>query len=277
MKNRFTKYISLILISFTIPIQTKISIPTSVSSFFTRNKEEIVRQEFNNISKLEINCDGPVTIGTWKQPGLVLVELKKRGNPQFLESASLKTEKQERDLFVSTQIKDTNASGSLSLHILVPKDLPIKVTTTHGSITIEKASGTLELQTVRGNIAITEGTNTVIAKTVEGNIKVTRKKMQFDHALNLHSQHGNITLNIPQDVNAQLEAHSQHGKIYSDLFVTLHPQTLKLHEETFKAMRHHVHGFIGQQLQNNNPATILLSADFGVIKINGYDSSKKKK
>ena len=51
-------YINLLrvtLILSTIPIQTKISIskvPTKVSSFFTKNKEEIIHQEFNSIKNI---------------------------------------------------------------------------------------------------------------------------------------------------------------------------------------------------------------------------------
>lgn len=280
MKNLFTKPLCLVLCLFTIPIQTKIStsnITTKVSSFFNRRKEEISHQEFNNVARLEIVCHhGPVIIESWKQP-CVLLELKKRGNAQFIEQSKLICPKRDQNLSVSVDLPEGSPSGSLSLHVLVPKDLPIKITTTDGSITLKNISGAVDLHTNRGAINVTEGSNTVIAKTMHGNISVQRKKMQPDTALNLYSQHGNITLYVPQDINAQLEAHSLHGKIYSDLFVTLHAQTVLLHEETFKNMRHHVAGWIGQQMQNANPATMLLSADFGVIQINGYDAVKNKK
>lgn len=284
MKNFFIKHVTLLLLVFTIPIQTKNSISNisnKVRSFFKANTEDVIHQECKNVSQLEISCDhGDVTIDSWQQP-CVFIELKKKGNDLFLKNAALKMVNDHNNLQVSTTLKETKrselGSGSLSLRVLVPKDLPIKVTTTDKTITINNASGPLELYSTGGAIFVHQGDNTVIAKTVHSNIVVQRKSIKPNHALNLSSQHGNITLAVPQDINAELEAHSLHGKIYSDLFVTMNPQTILLSEETFKNMRRHIEATIGQQLQNNDPATILLSTDFGTIKICGHDCLPKKK
>lgn len=280
MKNLFIIPISLILISFTIPIETKISIPkipSTVSTFFCRNKEEICHKEFNDIKTLEILCEhGPVFVETWKQP-CVLLELRKKGSTEFLESSHIHCLVKDHTLQATTKITNSALSGSISLHVLVPKDLPVKITTTNGAITVKKVCGALDLSTIRGAINILYGTNTVIAKTVHGHITVTRKSIQNDHALNLYSEHGSITLSVPQNINAELEAHSQYGKIFSDLFVTLLPQSILLNDETFKKMRFHVHGFIGQLAHHDNSPTILLSSDFGTIKITTYEANSKKK
>lgn len=283
MKNLFTKHLFLVLLSFTIPIQTKISIPnistkvsSRVSSLFNRTKEEISHQEFNNVTQLEIICDhGPIVIESWKQP-CVLLELKKRGNTQFMQNSKLICPKQNQTLRVNVSIPPTKPSGSVALHVLAPADLPIKIKTANHSVTIKNMSGTLDLETIRGAINIIEGTNTVIAKTVHGNIKIQRKKIQPDQSLNLYSQHGNISLYVPQDINAELEAQTKHGKIYSNLFVTLLPQTVLLNDDTFKKMKNNVEGSIGQQIENSHNATILLRTDFGVIQINSYDALQKK-
>lgn len=284
MKNFFIKHVTLLLFVLTIPIQTKNSISNissnisnKVRSLFKANTEEVTYQECKNIMQLEITSDhGPIVIDTWQQ-SCVFVELKKKGNDLFLKNTELKTTKDNHNLQVSTHLKENAGSGSLSLRILVPKDLPIKVTTTDKTITINNVSGPLELYSADGEIWVHQGDNTVIAKTVRGNIVIQRKNIKPNHALNVSSQHGNITLAVPQDINAQLEAHSQHGKIYSDLFVTMQPQTIILDEEAFKNMRRHVQAIIGQQIQNNDPATVLLTTDFGTIKICGHDNVPKKK
>lgn len=280
MKNCFTTYVFILLLAFTIPIQTKISttnISTKISSFFTRSKEEIVHQEFNDITRLEISSEhAAVVVESWKQK-CVLVELKKKGNHAFLDNITLKNKKDQTSLHISTLLKDEKITGTATLRILVPKNIAIKITTTDGTITIKKVSGPLELSSDHGTISVLQGSNTVIAKTIDSNILIQRKKMKSDHALNIASQHGNITLCVPQDINADLQAHTKSGKIISDLFVTLHPQTLQLHEEAFKNMHHHVHGMIGQPMAHIDPATILLTTDFGAIKIYGYDQAPKKK
>lgn len=280
MKNLFTQQIFFLLFTFTIPIQAKIStanISTKVSSFFSRSKEETVHQEFNDIARLEISSEhAAINIESWKQK-CVLVELKKKGNGAFLESMHLKTKKDGTTLQISTNLKDEKISGTATVRILVPKDIAIKITTTDGIITVKKVSGPLELNSDRGAISVLQGSNTVIAKTMHANILIQRKKIKSDHALNISSQYGNITLAVPQAINADLQAHTTSGKIVSDLFVTLHPQTVQLHEETFKNMHHHVHGMIGQPMAHIDPATILLSTESGAIKICGYDQVTKKK
>jgi hypothetical protein len=284
MKNLFKNQIILFVTLFTIPLQTKNSISnisnkvtTSVSSFFKRSKEEVTHQEFNNISRLEICMEhGPITLESWKQ-NCVLVELKKKGSAEFLQNIQLKHQIDHQVLQISTALHDAKISGNTSIRILVPKNLPIKITTTDGNITIKKISGPLELTSTRGAMSITQGSGTVIANTIHGNITIQRKKMKSDHALNIYSQHGNITLAVPQDINADLQAHTTTGKIISDLFITLHPQTVQLYEKTFQEMHHHVHGLIGQPIQHTEPTIILLSTDSGVIKICAHDALFKKK
>lgn len=268
--------IRLTLILITIPIHTKISIPkvpTRVSSIFSRSKEEITHHEFNNVQKLELSTvHGNISIETWKQP-CVLIELRKKGTAHFLAQATLQHQQKDHTLYASTRLKDQNITGTMNIHVLVPDHLPLKLTTTKGNITIKAHNGALDLTTQWGNITITQGTNTVLAKTVQGNIKLQRNKMKPGHALNLQADHGNITLSVPQELEADLEAHTDHGKINSELFISLHQRTIQLNEQTFKAMKHHVHGWIGQPQDTDNPVTILLTTQYGFINILPY---KKK-
>ena len=220
MKNFYQKVTSLLLLSFTIPIETKISIPklpSSVSSFFSRNKEEIIHKEFNHIKKLELLCEhGNISIETWKQP-CVLVELIKNGSEQFLQSATVQCTVQDNVLQVSTIMKDDSLSGTVTIQVLVPETLPVKVATTESDITVKDLCGAIDAQTTSGAINILQGTNTVLAKTTQGNIVVQRQSMLPEHSLNLYSEHGNVTIAIPQSMNCDIQAQSLHGKIQSDL------------------------------------------------------------
>lgn len=273
-----TNFIRLILILITIPIHTKISIPkvpTRVSSMFSRSKEEITHHEFNDVQKLELtSLHGNISIETWKQP-CVLIELRKKGSGAFLQQATIQHHQQDHTLYATTKIKDPAVTGTIHIHILVPEHLPLKLTTEKGNISIKSHNGPLDLTTQWGNITVMQGTNTVLAKTVQGNIVIQRNKMKAGHALNLQADHGNITLCVPQEFEADLEAHTDHGKIHSDLFISLHARTIQLNEETFKQMKHHVHGWIGQPQEIENPITILLGTKYGMINIT-HCSNKKK-
>lgn len=279
MKNFFIKYTSMLLLLCTIPIQTKNSISkiskkisTKATAWIKKTKETITHHEFNHVENLAIEClQGSVTIQTWKQP-CVFVEFKKNGNSEFANKAILNSKRDGNFLKINTELIDKTVSGSLSLQIFVPQDLPLHVTTDHGTINVSKACGPLQLESFKGSMVITEGNNTVIAKTVHGTITIQRKKIKPSHALNITSTHGNIILAVPQNTNAEIEAHSKYGKIQSDIFVTLKSSTIKLNEVEFKKMPHHIHANIGQILQNNDPATILLSTESGNITISDYET-----
>ncbi|HSW75872.1 MAG TPA: DUF4097 family beta strand repeat-containing protein [Candidatus Saccharimonadales bacterium] len=278
MKNFYQKVLNLLLLSFTIPIETKISIPklpSTISSFFSRNKEEIIHKEFNHIKKLELLCEhGNVSIKTWKQP-CVLVELLKNGSQLFLQNVTLQCTVKDDILQVSTIMQDDSLSGTVKFEILVPETLPIKVATTQNDIIINDLSGAIDAQTTSGTITILQGTNTVLAKTTNGNIIVQRQTMLPQHALNLYSEDGDITVAIPQSMNCDIQAQTTHGKIQSDLFITLRPPAMLINDETLNELKHTIHGYIGQVRLNEDITTMLLRSEFGTVKIIPYNSQKK--
>jgi hypothetical protein len=279
MKNLSTKLISLLLVSFTIPIESKISIPklpSSVSSFFSKTQEEIQYKEFNDITKLEVLCDhGNVFIETWKQK-CVLVELKKQGSSLFLQDASMKCLEKDSILQVTTSLKQDAVSGTMVLRILVPETLPIKINASQGDISIKGLSGDIDAQTLDNSITIIDGKGSVVAHTDIGNILLQREKINPDSCITLQSEQGNITVAIPQDLHAEIQAKSPHGKIYSDLFVTMRPHTMLLNDEEFKKLRKNVHCSIGQSMENKHETLMLLKSDTGTIKITSYSSKKRK-
>jgi len=272
-------FIKLACIFFTIPLETKNSISktkNSISSFFKRNTQEIVHQEFNDLKKLDLsNLYGNISIETWKQ-NCVMIELHKKGSSEFCKKSILKHTVKNHALTAEIEIP-VDIKGQLNTRILIPENFPVKLNSDAGIISIKGTTGALDLTTESGDIIIILGNNTILAQTNKGNITVQRKTIKTHNCLNLNSVHGNITLMIPQDLEADLEAHNKYGKILSDLFITLHSKTVQLNEETFKDMKHHIHGWIGQPSEEENPATILLNSDFGIITITGYSNKSLKK
>lgn len=275
----YTNLLRVTLILSTIPIQTKISIPkvpTKVSKFFTKSKEEITHQEFNNVTNVELtNIYGNISVESWKQP-CIMIEQRRKGNAEFMKSSSLKTHVDGQTLNAQTEIKNS-CRGTFNVRILLPENVSLKLKTNNGTICIKGHNGPVDLVTNYGNITIINGNNTAIAQTVQGNITVQKKALKKCHCLNLQSDHGNITLMVPQELESELEAHTIYGKISSDLFVTLQSQTIQLNEQTFKDMKHHIQGWIGQSNCQENPATILMKANYGTISILPYTNKKLKK
>lgn len=273
-------FISLMLILFTIPIHTKIStpkVPQKVSEFFARSKEEISHHEFNNVQKVHIECsDCTITTETWKQP-CTLIEIHKKGKTHFCENCTLKHQQKDGNLHAICAMQNPKIKGHLKIHVLTPEHTPIQISNKHGSIVIKNHNGPLDLSTEFGNITITGGNNTAIAKTLHGNITVQRKKMLNGHCLNLQAEHGNITLMVPQDFNADMQAHTQYGKIESALFISLHPYTTLINYDFFKYIQNNIHGWIGQPQNNSDNCTALLCSKYGTIKIMPYQTKTPSK
>lgn len=271
---------NLLLISFTIPIHTKISIPnipTKITDFFTRSKEEITHHEFNNVHTLDItNNYGAISIETWKQ-NCVLIELRKKGSQQFLEQTILESQHTNHHLIANIVMNESAGHGTIKVHVLVPETLPIKITTDKDTISTHAHNGSLDLETNSGNITVIDGNNTIIANTATGNITIQRKHIKSGHALNLQSRSGDITLHIPQEINADMEIHTTSGKINSTLFISLQTYITLLNEEIFKNMQYHVRGWIGHPQNIDNPITILLTTDQGNITIKPYQNCTTSK
>ncbi|MBI2344937.1 DUF4097 family beta strand repeat protein [Candidatus Dependentiae bacterium] len=267
------------LILSTIPIQTKIStlkIPTKISNFFSKSKEKIFHNEFTHISNIELtNLYGNISVETWKQP-CIMIEQRKNGTVEFMKNSNMITNVDGQTLTAHSHIQN-NYRGNFNIRILLPEHISLKLKTGHGCITINGHNGPIDLVTNHGNISIINGNNTVIAQTMHGAIMVQRKVIKDDHCLNLQSDYGNITLMIPQELESELEAHTVNGKIISDLFVTLQSQTVQLNEQTFKNMRQHVQGWIGQYQCKENSPTILMKTHNGIISILPYSNKKFKK
>lgn len=262
-----------LLILFTIPIHTKNSISTTLqkcTKFFQRSKIDITHHEFNNIQTIDLtNLHGSISVEPWKQP-CVLIELRKKGSDQFLTQTKLQAKAEQNHLKATVKLADEKLHGTLDVHILVPENVSIKLTTQSHQICTQKHHGPQELTSSSGNIIVTEGSNTVVARTKSATITVQRKKMSLGAALNLYSDSGNIVLMVPQEIDMQLEANTATGLINSSIFVLLDPQHIQLNPETFEHMKHHVCGWIGQPSNHENPAACLLTTNSGNISILPY-------
>ena len=279
MKIDYPKCLMLVLLSLTIPIETKISIPIlteRISCFFGHCKEEIIHKEFNNIKNLEVLCEhGDVLVETWQQP-CVLIELKKSGTKEFLEHATITCHQKNSVLQATSIIKeDCQKEGTLSLRILVPSSISLKIKATQGHITIKNVLGTIEALTESTDISIFNGAQDIIATTTDGNIFIQQETITPNSCINAQNTNGNITWSIPQNISCELQAQSEFGKISSDLFITLYPQTIQINEESFNHFKHYVHGSICQKIDSKKESLALLKTDYGSINITNTSLQNK--
>ena len=128
-------------------------------------------------------------------------------------------------------------------------------------------TGDIDISLEEGSIEITDSEKTVNAKTGLGDIIVHQKKFDDPYSIFLQSHRGNITLHLPSETKATLQAKTHTGSILSDHLVTLAPLSLKLNKDEWERLKKNIEGTLGG-LKGGAPIT--LEATKGTIRLKEY-------
>lgn len=134
--------------------------------------------------------------------------------------------------------------------------------TSSGAIKVKHAKANIKAHATKGTISIMGSHRSVIADSDYGNIEVHATEVPPTCKLKLATNHGLINLQLPRDVNADLQACTKRGTISSQHAITLKPRTTTLDQKAWKQFKEQVDGIIG-----SGEAIITLSTNKGNIKI----------
>jgi len=286
----YKNYLFLLLsLSFFQPILAKISfegIKSKISNMFSRQTEEIIHKQFpinkNGILSLE-NIQGNITIKTeWKQNYIMLKATKQISKKENLKNIDITIHKEpsKNQILVKTEYKNKNKTGSVDYELIVPNNITVDLKTKKGSIKIKRIKGKIKATSDDGDIKIIEAKGPIVAHTLQGNIEVHHslksihaqaesgnilvacKKIPSIHQISLQTKKGNIAITLPEKTNAEIKAKTKTGKVTSDHFITLKPQTVTLNKKTWARFKKEVYGTLG-----SGEATIELGSNHGNIKI----------
>ena len=151
-------------------------------------------------------------------------------------------------------------NGSIELFNI--HNMIVASTSGRGSIRVDHAYGKLNLETENGVIKVSNAHQSVIARTTKGSIELDSKELPTTSSLNLHSDSGSITLNLPLDVNADIKANTKSGIITCNHFITLKPRTTQLTKKSWDILKKDIEGTIG-----TGESKITLSSSRGCIKV----------
>jgi hypothetical protein len=234
----------------------------------------------------------------WNQNNISFKALKK-ASKENLAKISIQVDTSDPDsIRVTTLVADASVQGSVDYTLMVPKHMAIRLKTkkgtikvkrfdgqvwattdngtieiahvTHkifaqvtdnGSIKIEKSNGAIQATANNGNIWISDTKQSVAATTGNGSIDLRAASVPSTSSINL-SASGTLQVSLPHDTNAHVVAHTKKGKILSDHYVTLAPQTTKLNPQAWSHIQKNIEGILG-----SGEADIKLSSSAGSIKI----------
>lgn len=241
-----------------------------------------------------------VTCKTWDENKVSIVAIKQSAQQESLACLGVSDFVTPHSLTLTATEKEKNTKGSVHFDILVPKkaslnievgsgditiqgpiagkinantqdgDICIDNAESHiiansshtGSICIKQAAAPLKATAVKGNITIKDSCNSVIALTTSGTISVKAQDVPATATIKAHSENGLIALELPKDINADLQACAKKGTITCQHPVTLKPRTTTLDQKAWRLFKEQVDGILG-----SGDASIVLHTSRGNIKI----------
>ncbi len=247
--------------------------------------QEIVYEEYpaKKVTKLTVkNKNGNITLKTdATQSAILLKGIKKALEEEQLGQFKITQKIVAQEMIIEIAY-DESIDGSVDLEIIAPKTVALDICTIEGSIfikephkqvyactqkgpieivnplssidavtqnkgtiTIYKPQDQVKAQTNQGNIVIHDAQSTVFANSTYGNVQLFAKEVPSTSMIKLTSVSGSISVHLPSDVNADVQASTKHGTIFSDHFITLKPQTTQLNKYTWKRLQQHIDGTLG--------------------------------
>ena len=183
------------------------------------------RYTLTNGGSVEIvNVNGPIVVEAAPGPE---VEIR------ATRIARGRSDEEARELLTKVEFKESVAPGrvavqtvtgsgmavrgrpvSVEYRLRVPSGLHVSVKTEHGGIGLHDIDGTVVASTTNGGIRGTNVSGAVSAHIVNGGIVMDVRRAAGP--IELESVNGSIRLDIPADLNADLEARAVNGDISTD-------------------------------------------------------------
>jgi hypothetical protein len=209
--------------------------------------------------------DGSIQVRPWDRPE-VFVEIEKRGSDKEAVGG-IQVVAEAKDDHISVDVRKPaterefigigiHHSTSAKLIVSVPRGARLALTTSDGSISVERIDGRLELRTDDGSVRVSESAGGVIVVTRDGSITLERVAGRIDArsgdgsirvngaptSLALETRDGSVTvraergtamadnwsvrtgdgtvvMELPEDFAAELDAETLDGSVRSDLAV----------------------------------------------------------
>ncbi len=201
----------------------------------------------DKMASLEIkNINGDIIITAWDKKDVIAIDIVKNGTKEELDQTTFAISTKQGKAVITSQATDENRAAILTYTITAPAQAAVKVVSTkQGDISIKGMQGSIQVSTQKGSIDINDSTKTIVAKTAKGAITIKQKALGEPNSIFLEALRGNVTLSLPQDIQATLQANTLQGVITSKQEITLQPMTMKLNKQAWERIKREVQGTIG--------------------------------
>lgn len=183
------------------------------------------------------NINGHITVTSWDQPR-IKIHAQNRAESRDHDAAkqglaALKIESTAANggLKINTVypksnngimewIAGTSVSLGVTYEVTVPRSMNLSLEDTNGAVDVSGVHGEHHVETTNGHLELTRCGGSLDAETTNGAIRVELLDVTPGKAVRAETTNGRITLSVPQNFAAKVDAGTTNGSITTDLPVT---------------------------------------------------------
>lgn len=188
-------------------------------------RDEIVKN-YNVSERAEFrleNINGEVEIKGWDKNEIKVTAIITADNQEARDRITIEIDENGRGVSVETNYKKSsswknNNSGSVDYLVMVPQQAKLAaIELVNGSLSIENVSGEMKIDLVNGSIVAKGLMNDSDINSVNGSIEVSYQGISKDlKDISIDTVNGRIELNVPAEINANVDIETMHGSIRND-------------------------------------------------------------
>jgi len=164
------------------------------------------------------NLNGDVRITSWDRDEVRVEAVKRALTPDRLDDAHIVVNRNDDTLSIRTQYAPgTDEPASVEYRIMVPRRARLRdVKLVNGGLSIYGVAGDVKASAVNGNIHAEQLEGEAELSTVNGQLEAGFQHLPGARAISLTSVNGPITLTLPAEGSATVNARNLAGGIRSD-------------------------------------------------------------
>ncbi len=168
------------------------------------------------------NVNGDVKVTTWDKNEVKVEAVKSADSREALDKLKIEVDASSDRVEVHTRYPkhengDNGHNMSVNYVLTVPKGASLdEVKTVNGQVEIAGVKGDVTVSTVNGWIKTDGLKGNCDLKTVNGKIDAEFSALRSGHEINMKSVNGVLTLRLPENPDANIEASTTVGKISDD-------------------------------------------------------------
>lgn len=174
------------------------------------------------------NINGSIEITGYAGDKVNVTARKKAGTQEYLDGLKVVIDADADYVRIETRHPESkggwfnwgnSGSGSVSYVLTVPTGVDLDaIETVNGEILIEAVEGDVKASTVNGTLTVSGLAADVGLETVNGSVEATFDRLGVGQRVSAEAVNGKITLVLPADASARIEAETVNGGIDADDF-----------------------------------------------------------